>query len=401
MRSLTGDLGLDCVFIAAGGSSNGPTELAVELVRDRGRVVDIGQTKLDLPWHDYYGKEIEFRFSRSYGPGRYDPNYEERGIDYPAGYVRWTERRNMAAFLNLVAAGQVQLDPIISAVHPFDQAEQVYQDLAEGKGGALGIVFEYPQVTGSDSRDAWARTPTSGGAAKPAAPVEGAVRMGVVGAGNYGLSVLLPNLTRLGPEVRLVEVATATSLSGANAARKFAFQRTSTDFRTMLAAPDIDAVCILTRHAAHAPMVAEGLRSGKAVFVEKPLAIDMAGLESVRQAVAESGNSRLLVGFNRRYSPFAKRIAEHFRGVHTPLVMHYRVHAGQMEADSWYLDENEGTRFAGEAGHFLDVLTFLAKARPVPSSPPACGQLKCGAMTWTTWRSPSPTKMARSATCST
>jgi predicted dehydrogenase/threonine dehydrogenase-like Zn-dependent dehydrogenase len=360
IERLTGGLGVDCIFIVAGGHSNGPIELAVEVARDRARVVDIGKTRLDLPWKDYYEKELEVRFSRSYGPGRYDPNYEERGIDYPVGYVRWTERRNMASFLSLVAEGRIHLDPIISATYSLAEAEQVYQAMAEGENGNLGIVFQYPEQVESVE----GHLPAYETRATPQTIPGDKVRLGVIGAGNYASSMLLPHLSKH-ENVRLVEVATATSLSGANTASKFAFERTSTDYQALLGATDVDAVIIATRHASHAQMTAQGLESGKAVFVEKPLAIDFAGLELVRQALVDIGNERLQVGFNRRFSPLVRDIQKTFYGCQAPLVLNYRVHAGQMEAGSWYLDATEGSRFVGEAGHFFDVFSFIVGARPV------------------------------------
>jgi predicted dehydrogenase len=339
VRRLTDGAGVDCVFIAAGGNSNGPVELAVEIARDRARVVDIGKTRLDLPWKDYYD--------------------EERGIDYPIGYVRWTERRNMASFLEQVAQGRVQLEPIISGVYPFDEAEKVYGELAEGKGGGLGVLFRYPEQP-----DQAPKLPTLDISKKPLASPGGQLRLGVIGAGNYASSMLLPHLAKDG-DVRLVEVATTTSLSAANASRKFHFERTSTDYRALLKAEDVDAVIIATRHASHAAMTAEALCAGKAVFVEKPLAINLVGVEQVRQALVDSGNDRLQVGFNRRFSLLVKKLGERFRNSEIPLVMHYRVHAGQMEAGSWYLDASQGSRFVGEAGHFFDVFAYLVGARPV------------------------------------
>ncbi|AOY84350.1 MAG: Gfo/Idh/MocA family oxidoreductase [Moorea sp. SIO1G6] len=359
IERLTFGKGADCIFLAAGGNSNGPVELAVEIARDRAKVVDIGKTKLDLPWKDYYEKELDVRFSRSYGPGRYDPNYEERGIDYPIGYVRWTEGRNMASFLDLVAKGQINLEPIISAVHPFSEAERVYQDMAEGRGGGLGILFQYPEQV-----EPVQHLPTLQVTQKLTEVIEDKVKLGVIGAGNYASSMLLPHLVKHN-HVRLLEVATSKSLSAANAVRKFAFERSSTDYQALLKSSDIDAVIIATRHGSHAKMTAEALQAGKAVFVEKPLAIDLAGAELVRQAVIDSGNERLLVGFNRRYSPLVKQVAKVFDGDGIPLMMNYRVHAGQMEAGSWYLDTSEGSRFVGEAGHFLDVFSFITRSRPV------------------------------------
>ena len=356
---LTLGMGVDCIFLAAGGNSNGPVELAVEIARDRARVVDIGKTKLDLPWKDYYEKELDVRFSRSYGPGRYDPNYEEQGIDYPIGYVRWTERRNMASFLDLIAQGKMNLEPIISAVYPFSDAEKVYQEMAEGKSGGLGILFEYPESTELERH-----LPTFPVLGKSVKIKGDKVKLGVIGAGNYASSMLLPHLAKHS-DVRLVEVATATSLSAANAVNKFAFEQQSTNYQKLLNSEKIDAVIIATRHAAHAQMTTEALQAGKAVFVEKPLAIDLAGAELVRKSIIESGNDRLLVGFNRRYSPLVQEVANIFHKSELPLMINYRVHAGQMEAGSWYLDASEGSRFIGEAGHFLDVFSFITRSRPI------------------------------------
>ncbi len=354
---LTRGAGVDCVFITAGGSSNEPVELAAAIARDRARIVDIGKTRLDLPWKEYYGKELDVRFSRSYGPGRYDPNYEGKGVDYPIGYVRWTERRNMQSFLDLLASGLIDLEPIVTGIFPFDEAEQVYADIAEGKDIGLGIVFKYAD------QPVLARTlPVRSG--DQVAPVKGKVRIGVIGAGNYASSMLLPHLKADNAAV-LVEVATATSLSAANAKQKFGFKRTSTDYQSLLAAEDIDAVVIATRHASHPRMVGEALRAGKPVFVEKPLAVDLDGVSLVHQAIAESGNSRLQVGFNRRFAPLVQELAAFFARTSAPLVVNYRVHAGQMASDSWYLDAQHGTRFVGEAGHFLDVISYLTGSRPV------------------------------------
>jgi predicted dehydrogenase len=352
----TGGAGVDCVFIAAGGGSNAATELAVRVARDRARVVDIGKTRLDLPWNDCYLKELDVRFSRSYGPGRYDPSYEERGIDYPVGYVRWTEKRNLASFIDLVGSGQVAIDPLITQVRPFADAETVYQEMAQGAGNVLSVVFEYEKASEPLRRE----VPRL----KLVARTTGKVRIGVIGAGAYASSMLLPPLKR-NADAELVSVATTTPLSGQNARRHFGFGIATTDYREVLADPDIDAVIIATRHASHARLVAEALRSGKAVYVEKPLAISAEDLALVRRAIEESGNGRLMVGFNRRFSPMVRALAERFCRPGVPLVAHYRVHAGQLEKGSWYLDSTEGSRFAGEAGHFIDVLSHVVGARPV------------------------------------
>jgi len=360
VKQRTGGIGVDCIFITAGGDSNGPVELAVDVARDRARVIDVGKTRLDLPWNAYFEKELDVRFSRSYGPGRYDPNYEEKGIDYPVGYVRWTERRNMDAFIQLIATDKLDLAPIISSVRPFDEAEQVYQSMAKGGGDVLGIVFKHADQIDDIKRITFATSSSASGEKET-----NNIQLGVIGAGSYASSMLLPHLHKHS-SVDLVEVATATSLSGKNAAEKFGFKRISTDYKGMLEASDVNAVIIATRHASHAAMVSEALRHKKEVYVEKPLAIDLSGLEQVRRAVVESGNHRLMVGFNRRFSPAVQKISEIISNQDGPKVINYRVHAGQLDAGAWYLDRlAQGSRFVGEAGHFIDVFSFLIGARPV------------------------------------
>lgn len=355
---LSGGHGVDYVFITAGSAENSVTELAIRIARDRARIIDIGKTKLDLPWNDCYLKELDVRFSRSYGPGRYDPLYEEEGMDYPIGYVRWTERRNLAAFLDLVGEGKVQVEPIISAEYGFDEAERVYQDIGSGSRDFLGIVLRYA------SGDIAAPAPVKLAASAQSRAAPGRVRLGVIGAGNYASSMLLPHLAQ-SADVDLVRVATTTSLSAQNAKQKFGFQSATTDYQEVLKAADVDAVLIATRHASHARLVAESLRAGKATYVEKPLAITLEDLALVARAIEESGNSRLMVGFNRRFSPIAQELVRRFDGKRAPSVGHYRVHAGQLERGSWYLHASEGARFLGEAGHFFDLLAYLIDSRPL------------------------------------
>ncbi len=364
LSALTNGAGADCLFLTAGGNTNQPVEVAAELARDRARIVDIGKCRLDLPWNAYYGKELDVRFSRSYGPGRYDPNYEERGIDYPIGYVRWTERRNMECILDLLAAGKLNFDAITSEVVAFEDAVAVYGKIDRGELKGLGVVFEYP-LNGS-ALEALTRTPPAPARLRQrgAAPTD-RVRLGVIGCGNYATTMLLPHLKGR-PDVELIEVATATSLSAANARAKFGFGRVSTDYQSLLADPDINAVLIATRHDSHAHLVCEALRAGKAVFVEKPLAVSAEQLAAVRDAVAETGNDRLMVGFNRRFAPVLTGLHAGWGGCGGPEVVSYTINAGPLEAGSWYAQtESQGTRFAGEGGHFIDTISWWLGADPV------------------------------------
>lgn len=351
---LTGGVGADCVFLATSAKTNDPVTLAAEVARDRGRLVDIGKTRLDLEWKDFYEKELDVRFSRSYGPGRYDATYEEHGVDYPVGYVRWTERRNMSSFLDLLKQRRIDLEPLVSGIFPFAEAGQVYADLAAGKIEGVGVLFDY------GDHEVEARRPQT--AAATAAPQD-SVRLTVVGAGKHAGSMLIPHLAG-DRRVVLQEVVTATGLSGSNILRKYPFERAGTDFVQAAGAPDVDAVLIATRHADHATMTAAALRAGKAVFVEKPLAIDVAGLLEVSHALDESAANLLQVGFNRRFAPAVQSIRDFFGNREGPLVLNYRVHAGKPGSESWQADPRQGSQFVGEAGHFFDVFAFLTGSHP-------------------------------------
>ena len=356
MERLTDGHGADCVFLTAGGNSNTPLEDALEYVRERGRIVCVGKTKMDLPYDLCFKKEVEFRYSRSYGPGRYDPNYEEKNQDYPIGYVRWTEGRNLGAFINLLAQTKFSIAPLISDVFPFDQAVSIYEKLYDGSLQGMGILFEYASEA-SVERQAPVLSKVG--------QVKETIGIACIGAGAYASSMLLPHL-KLHRKVRMEAVANATSLSAKNAQDKFGFKHSGTDYSLWLKDEAVDAVVITTRHASHPKFVSECLQADKAVFVEKPLAVDMAGLEQVQDTVNETGNHRLLVGFNRRYSPIMQQTKQILsKNEHVPLVMHYRVHAGQLPADNWTQDKAEGGRFIGEAGHFLDVFAYLTGSAPV------------------------------------
>lgn len=363
----SGGLGADHILLAAGGESNGPVEVAARLARDRARVVDIGKTRLDLPWNAYYDKELDVRFSRSYGPGRYDPRYELEGIDYPAGYVRWTERRNLASFLDLLAAGSVDVTPLVDGVHPIEEAEGVYRQLGDGSLKGIGFLLSYPEPDPTAPLERTLRAPAPAPMRTPARPrsTDGAVRLGFIGAGNYATTMLLPHL-RSDAGVELVSVATTRALSGFNAQRKFGFGTVTTDVDTVLADESLDAVCIVTRHQSHAGLVCRALERGLSVFVEKPLALTAEQLAEIVATVERTGNTRLMVGFNRRFAPLFADLRQRLGAASGPSHVRYLVNAGRLDAGSWYLDEErEGSRFAGEGGHFIDTLSALVGALPV------------------------------------
>ena len=360
---LTAGHGVDQVYLAAGGSTNEPVELAARLARDRGRVIDIGKCRLDLPWNAYYEKELDVRFSRSYGPGRYDMSYELEGRDYPIGYVRWTERRNLECFVDQLARGRVNVKPLISHVADFSAAVDTYQKLNAGELKAVAVLFRYPGETTRAPEPVLSAAPVSV-RAKTARP-KGNIRVGFIGAGNYASSMLLPHLVE-NEYVDLCEVVTTSALSGANAKRKFGFAKASTDVDAMLADSSIDAVFVVTRHSSHAELTSRALLAGKAVFVEKPLALSEAELGKVLAAIEESGNDRLQVGFNRRFAPLLHEAKEQFGRRVGPATVRYLVNAGRLEHGSWYNQAGtEGTRFAGEGGHFIDTVGWLLDSDPV------------------------------------
>jgi len=355
----------DHIFLAAGGNTNGPVEAAVKLARDRARIVDIGKMKLDLPWNAYYEKELDVRFSRSYGPGRYDTRYELEGVDYPVGYVRWTEKRNLESFLELVARGSLEVASLIDGVFPFDEAAKVYGELKDGTLKAVGVLLEYEQPAPDAPKPATSKLLAG---AKPQPVRAGGkkkhVRIGFVGAGNYASSMLLPHLASLGT-AELAHVATTKSLSAVNAQKKFGFTTASTNTDDIFGDDSLDAIFIVTRHATHARLVCRALATGKAVFVEKPLALTRAETDEIAEAVTTTGNDRLMVGFNRRFAPLLTAMRKDFGGAAVNSSSRYLVNAGPLAKDSWYLNEAaEGSRFTGEGGHFIDTLSWWADSLP-------------------------------------
>jgi predicted dehydrogenase/threonine dehydrogenase-like Zn-dependent dehydrogenase len=350
-------LGADHILLAAGGHSNGPVETAARLARDRARVVDIGKTKLDLPWNAYYDKELDVRFSRSYGPGRYDDRYELEGIDYPAGYIRWTERRNLACFIDLIAREQIDVGSLVARVFPIADATEVYQQLSSGALPGVGFLFEYPDIPVEEKKETTR-------VASPAQSTAGAARFGFVGAGNYASSMLLPHLQGNDDAV-LAHVATNKSLSAANAQRRFGFEQIATEANAVLSDDSLDAIFVVTRHSTHAELACRALETGKAVFVEKPLALNDEDLDRIVATADATGNDRLMVGFNRRFAPLLTDLRDRFGTPGGGSSLRYLVNAGRLDPSSWYLDQDkEGSRFAGEGGHFIDTLSWWLDSPP-------------------------------------
>jgi predicted dehydrogenase len=355
VKDFSDGFGVDAVVIAAATSSNDPIELAGEICRDRGRVSMVGAVRMDVPRTSFYGKELELRLSRSYGPGRYDPEYEQKGRDYPIGYVRWTERRNMQEFLRLVARGDVTPSRLTTHRVPIDRAADAYEVITGATGETfLGVLLTYP--------DAPAPRVTRMELRAPRAPA-GRAGIGFIGAGSFGKDVLLPRF-RASEGAELVGIATATGLSARTTGDKFGFRYCTTDAQQLLVDTEIHGVVVATRHASHPHFTAQALRAGKAVFVEKPLAIDEAGLQQVLEAQAETGGL-IAVGFNRRFSPLAERLRAEFAAA-GPIAIQYRVNAGPIPGEHWIHDpEDGGGRIVGEVCHFLDFAQFLTGDEPV------------------------------------
>jgi len=348
--------GLDAVILTAATASSAPIELAARLARDRARVVVVGAVGLHVPRTPFYEKELTLRLSRAYGPGRYDPRYEEHGVDYPIGYVRWTEGRNLAAFLDLLRAGRVDTAPLATHTFALDDAERAYA-LVTGrtKEPFLGVLLDYDLAEGVPMPVEGAVVPV-----RPAAPEDGRVGVALLGAGSFAQSMLLPHLAgHAGARLRVV--ATPSGLTARSVAERAGFETATADMPAALADPAAGLVVIASRHDSHAALAAAALRAGKAVFVEKPLALSPVELAEVEAAYAASPAPFLMVGFNRRFAPLVGELRRHLAGGAEPLLLHYRVNAGYIPLDHWTQDPAiGGGRILGEVCHFVDLLAFLA-----------------------------------------
>jgi len=349
--------GLDAVIVAASAPNAEPLAQAGAIARMRGRVVVVGLVKMEIDRSVYYRKELDLRMSMSYGPGRYDPDFEERGFDYPFAHVRWTEQRNLEAFLDLIADGRLALEPLVSHRYDIGAALDAYELITSGREPYLGVLLGY----GADDEVPIVPPPRVELGARPLSREQ--VRVGLLGAGSFAQSVLLPALKATGA----VEFSSIASAGGTTARRiggQYGFRVATASAAEVVSSPDVDAVFVLTRHDLHAQLVAEALLAGKHVFTEKPLALTGEDLDAITKA-REGAPGGVMVGFNRRFAPLVGEITRHFEGRSHPLVMHYRVNAGFIPADHWIHDPNEGGgRIRGEACHFIDLCHHLAGARP-------------------------------------
>jgi predicted dehydrogenase/threonine dehydrogenase-like Zn-dependent dehydrogenase len=347
--------GADACIITAATSSNEPVELAGEISRLRGRVVAVGMIGMNVPRNVYYQRELTLKVSLSYGPGRYDPNYEERGHDYPVAYVRWTEARNIEAFLDLLSLERIDVKPLITHRFPIADAPRGYELISTGSSESyLAVLLSY------DTQDDAARTVENPAAKKSLSSAP--VRVGMIGAGAYAQKMLLPHFKTAG--VEFCSIASASGVSARDVGAKYGFQRFESDATSVINDEETNLVMIATRHGSHAGLAIQALGRGKHVFVEKPLALNDAELETAIEA-ANASEGQLFVGFNRRFSPFAISAKEIFAHRAAPLSILYRVNAGHVSRDHWTQDEREGGgRIIGEVCHFIDLMQFLIGAVP-------------------------------------
>lgn len=359
--AFTANRGFDAILICADTKSNDPVELAGVIARDRARVVATGAIGLTFPRKVYYEKELSFINSRSYGPGRYDLNYEEHGKDYPLGYVRWTEGRNFEAVVELMGSGKLKVRPLITHRFAIEEATKAY-DVITGKAKEefLGVLLTYPEgKTKEERRIVFPATVHR---------LSSTVKLGVLGAGSFANSVLLPAIQKAG-DIQLVGIASSGGLHAQHSGKKFGFQYATSSEDEIINDPKVNTIAILTRHDTHAELVVKALRAGKHVFVEKPLAITSSQLSVISKQLLKTDNCLLITGFNRRFSPLAQSLSSFFLHRNEPMHIHYRVNAGPIPLNHWTQDPNiGGGRIIGEGCHFADFITFLVGEAPVSVS---------------------------------
>lgn len=363
VMAFTNGYGADAVIITASTSSNDPVEFAADIMRDRGRVVMVGVTGMNLPRTPYYMKELEFKLSRSYGAGRYDTHYEEKGIDYPIGYVRWTENRNMQAFLQLLAEKKISLSNITTHIFPIEQGEEAYKLITgERKERYIGILLDYGEFQEKSARTEHLAPQRNG---VPAQAKANPKRIGFIGAGSFATGYLIPNLKNING-VELVTVCNATGITAESVKQTFGFKRATSNVEDVLGDETIGTVFIATRHNTHAELVLKALQAGKHVFVEKPLAIDEESLMRIVEEAQKRPHLKVMTGFNRRFSQPVVTMRSYFKTLLEPISVQYRVNAGPLPPEHWTQDTEEGGgRLIGEVCHFIDTIQYLTGSEPV------------------------------------
>lgn len=363
VSALTNGRGADCVIVAAAAKSSAPCHLALEICRDRGQIVIVGAVDLSFPWHEMYMKEIRVLMSRAYGPGSYDPEYEERGHDYPIAYVRWTEKRNMEEFLRLVALGRVNLQSLITHEFVLDAAPSAYQTVKDPASNSLGVLLRYPVPDSSKESKKFA-PPRKVKLTSTSAKSD--LKVGLVGAGNLARWAHLPSLAKI-PNVSLHAVFSNSGARGNTYARRFGASYFCSDYEEMLKDPEIDVVMVLSRNQHHFSQTIEALRAGKHVFVEKPMALTEDECRELYRAVVDTGK-QLTVGFNRRFAPFYRELKQSLIGRTGPAVINCRVCSPGISGSYWMADPKTGGAILGEAVHFVDLMYWLLESEPISVS---------------------------------
>jgi predicted dehydrogenase/threonine dehydrogenase-like Zn-dependent dehydrogenase len=360
VSSLTGGVGVDCAIIAAAAKSAAPCRLAVEICRDRGRIVDVGAVELSFPWFESYLKEIQVFMARAYGPGSYDASYERLGRDYPLPYVRWTEKRNMEEFLRLAAQGRLHIEGLITHRLPLEEAAKAYEIIMDPAQSSLAVLLNYPAAADAVS----VTTPRSAARVEVNRVESAASEIGValVGAGNLARWVHLPNLKKT-PGVRLRAIQSGSGSRAKSYALRFGAEYCTSDYNEILANPAIQAVVIVSRNQYHASQALAALRAGKHVFVEKPMALTEEECLALNQAVQESGK-QLTVGFNRRYAPSYIRVKQQIAKRTAPAVLNCRINSPGISGSYWMADPAIGGAILGEACHFVDLMYWLLDSEP-------------------------------------
>lgn len=366
ISSLTDGRGADCVIVAAAAKSAAPCQQALQMCRDRGRIVVVGAVEMSFPWHEMYLKEIKLFMSRAYGPGSYDPDYENKGRDYPISYVRWTENRNMEEFLRLVAGGKVQLQDLITHQFPLEEAATAYETILNPEANSLAVLLRYPAAEAEGTDQVNYFKPRRRVTVAPSSATSDDLRIGLIGAGNLARWAHLPNLKKI-QGARLHAVCSSSGARGKSYALRFGAAYCCSDYEEMLQDAEIDVVLILSRNQEHAAQALAALRAGKHVFLEKPLALTDDECRELTSAVGESGK-QLTVGFNRRFAPFYVEQKRHLMRRTGPAVVSCRMNSPGISGGYWMADPATGGAILGEACHFMDLMYWLLESEPVSVS---------------------------------
>lgn len=355
VNRITGGHGADSVIITASTQSDELISQSFKMCRRKGKVVLVGVAGMNIKREDMYQKELELLISTSYGPGRYDSGYEEKGIDYPYGYVRFTEKRNLESYLRLLAEGRIKIDDIIEKIYPAEQATEAYESLKSGENRPLIVLLKYSEKEIEQEDNQLQKNPS-------ARQTAGTVKVALCGAGGFAKGMHIPNLKRMTDKYCIYAIQSRTGANAQALALETGAQYATTDYDRILNDPEVDMVMICTRHNLHAEMAVKALKAGKAVFVEKPMALTMDETDRVVQAAKESG-SLFMVGFNRRFSKYAREIRKHIKDRMNPIMVSYRMNAGYLPQEHWTQTNEGGGRIIGEGCHILDLFDYFTGSR--------------------------------------